>query len=202
MNALDKFNASTNITYELWHDGVPYDLNTLMQLTPDEHAEIVRRLGARRQQDWRDVDVYHAVGTPEALKFLQRCLTDRTAGTRIAAAERLQERGLMPDLDDFLANELRHVGIVDGMVVALRLAFKYPSETVKIALLEGSKSRKEVGPHYAAALCYITGVTNSDFEMSMRPFFLRFGDHNSAKDRAAAYLELCRMTGLDESRLK
>jgi O-acetyl-ADP-ribose deacetylase len=88
--AFDKFLASTSITYEMWHEGVPYYLEALRQLTADEQAEVVRRLGARWQQDWRDVEVYDAVGTPIALEALKTCLRDRTAGTRIAAAEKLR----------------------------------------------------------------------------------------------------------------
>ena len=194
-NAYERFMESTKGSYERWHEGIPYDLDALRQMTAAEQANVVRQLRSQPRQDWRDVEAFQIVATTEALEALHDCLGASSAEARLHAADKLHELGRMPTISDFVANELRRVVIVDGMVWALRLAVRFPTDQIKRTLLEEARRRPEVGVHYAATLCFITGVTKTDFDWSMRPFFLRFGEHNRPEDRARSS-ELSRMTGM------
>jgi hypothetical protein len=193
--AHERFWKSTAIGYMEWHDGIGYDLDALREMTAEERDEVVLSLRAK-PAGWREVEVYLAVATPDAKSALREALGSKSAETRLHAATSLHDLGEMTNLAGFVAAELATVTIADGMVVALRSAGRVPSDEVRRALLRGARDRPEVAVHYAAKLCFLSGAAKSSFDLSMRPFFLRFGAENSESDRRAAFEELCRMTGM------
>jgi hypothetical protein len=193
--AHERFWKSTAIGYMEWHDGIGYDLDALREMTAEERDEVVGSLRAK-PAGWRDVEVYRAVATPEAKSALRDALGSKSAETRLHAAASLHDLGEMTNLASFVAAELATVTIADGMVVALHSAGRVPCDQVRRALLRGARDRPEVAVHYAATLCFLSGVAKSSFDFSMRPFFLRFGPKSSEIDRRAAFGELCRMTGM------
>jgi hypothetical protein len=191
--AFERFWKSTSLTYDQWHDGIGYDVDALREMTAAERDEVVRKLPVRL---WQDVEALTAVATPEARSALRSALTSSSAEMRLRAGEALRSLGEAIDLESMVATELSRVTIVDGMVFALRLATMYPTAAVRLALLTEAGRRTEVGPHYAARLCYLTGVAKTHFDPAMRPFFLRFGERAAPADRRAAFEELCRLTGV------
>ena len=191
--AFERFWKSTSLTYDQWHDGVGYDVAALSEMTAAERDEVVRTLPVRV---WQDVEALTAVATPEARGALRSALRSSSAEMRLRAAEALRSLGEAVDLESMVATELSNATIVDGMVFALRLATIYPTAEVRHALLVEAGRRPEVGPHYGALLCYLTGVAKTHFDFAMRPFFLRLGEHASRSDRRAAFEQLCRMTGM------
>jgi hypothetical protein len=164
------------------------------EMTADERDEVVRKLPVRV---WQDIEALAAVATPEARNALRSAVSSRSAEIRLRTGEALRSLGEVIDLESMVAAELSNVTIVDGMVFALGLATIYPTAAVRRALLIEAEGRPEVGPHYAALLCYLAGVTKTHFDWAMRPFFLRFGEHSSSKDRRQAFEELCRLTGMN-----
>jgi len=194
-SAYDRFMQSTKIGYLEWHDGIGYDLDAFRALTASERDAVVQHLSGNNGPafDWRDIEVFQAATTPESIAALRRALQSSRADSRLHVAAALHAMGYLPDLGEIVARELDHVTILDGMVYALGLVGHALTPRIRDALLRGVRDRPEVGPHYAAKLCYLTGNASSDFDWTMRPFFLRFGEHSSRDERTRAYRELCEM---------
>jgi hypothetical protein len=194
-DAYHRFSHSTKIGYNEWHDGIPYDLDAFRALSSSERDMIVREFAANHGPafDWRDIEVFQAAATPESISALRAALQSARADSRLYAAAALHAIGDLPDLAAIVARELDYVTILDGQALALRLIGGKLTPAIREALLRGARDRPEVGPHYAAMLCYLVGKAASDFDWNMRPFFLRFGEHASRLDRAQAYRELCEL---------
>jgi hypothetical protein len=193
-SAWERFWESTHIGYEQWHEGIGYDLGALGEMTAEQREQVVADLRGR-PQGWREVEVYGAIATPAARSALHDALGS-DPDTRLHAAAALRDIGEDVDLAGIVAAELSRVTIGDGMVTALRLVERVPTREAKLVLLREALRRPEVGVHYAAELCFLTGVTSTSFDWDMRPFFLRFGEHAPESERQAAFEELCRLTGL------
>ena len=65
--AIERFRQSMHVTYEMWHDGIGYDLDALEAATVDERAAIEAQLVGRGITDWRDVEALVAIATDRAL---------------------------------------------------------------------------------------------------------------------------------------
>jgi hypothetical protein len=178
-----------------WHDGIGYDLQALREMTIAERDETVTALRAR-PQGWREVEVYAAVASPGATCALRDALLAPSADTRLHSAARLHELGLLDDLGSFVAKQLEQVSILDGLTTAQRLAALAPTDDVRRALLSEAHRRPDVAFHFATTLCALTGAGKFKPYSEMRPLLLRLGPANSNEDRARAFEELCRMTGM------
>jgi hypothetical protein len=155
-------------------------------------------------QTWREVEAlealqnYRDVDTELIASSLELTIQSPDRDTRIAAAEALHRQGQLPDFDKFLATEITELtGVGDGSVRALLLAEEFASERVKLALLYASKNCTSCSVHCAALLCFLCGKAAENFDWSMRPFFLEFGEHENSLKRTAAFEELCKLTGLE-----
>ena len=196
--AYERFMQSTKIGYIEWHDGIGYDMDAFRAMTADERDEVVRQLSLHSSPpfDWRDIEVFEAAGTTNAVAALRSALQSSSADSRLHAAVALHVMGQLDDLRAIVVRELDNVTIIDGMVFALGLLGSELTPQTRDALLHGALHRPEVGPHYAAKLCQLAGKTSSDFDWGLQPLFLRFGEHASSDDRTRAYRELCEMIGL------
>ena len=196
--AYERFMQSTKIGYIEWHDGIGYDMDAFRAMTPCERDEVVRQLSMHSSPpfDWRDIEVFEAAGTTNAVAALRSALQSPSADSRLHAAAALHAMGHLDDLRAVVVRELDSVTIIDGMVFALGFLGSELTPQIRDALLRGTLHRPEVGPHYAAKLCQLAGKTSSNFDLGLRPLFLRFGEHASPDERKRAYSELCEMIGL------
>jgi hypothetical protein len=109
----------------------------------------------------------------------------------------MRRQGRMPDLDAFLARQLRNLAYpANGLTRALRLAERHPTEAVKQALLWASYNCTECAPHCASLLLSLAGVGKDRSDVDLRPLLLKLGLHNSSFDRDAAFAELCRLAAM------
>jgi hypothetical protein len=194
-DAYVRFWQSTKIGYMEWHEGIGYDLEALRAMTPAERDQTVTALRAR-PQDWRDVEAYAAVASPDAIAALRDALLAPLADTRLRSGQRLHELGLLDDLGAFVAQELTRVSIVDGLTNALRLAVLVPTDEVRRTLLSETRRRPDVAFHLATTLCWLTGAWKLQPYAQMRKLFFRLGPANGDEDRTRAFEELCRLTGM------
>ncbi len=135
----------------------------------------------------------------DARDALRKALKASKVETRLHAAVALRDLGDMPDFVAFLAEQLAHVGSYNGLSYSLGL-IEESSPKIRDALLRGARDRPEVAPHFAAKLCQLAGRAKTDFDWEMRAFFLRFGEHSPAEDRAKAYKELLNMISAKDPR--
>ena len=66
-----------NIGYVEWHDGIGYDLEALVQLSPDERIAAEDILVARCDRDWRDIEALDCLGSERALAAMASVLNSK-----------------------------------------------------------------------------------------------------------------------------
>ena len=191
---------STNIGYMEWHEGIPYALDALEEMSQEELAQIESYLiEERRVSDWRDVEALAQIATPKAIDAIHDAANSKCRTTCLAAAEYLLSQGLMKDISRQIVGVLRNGEFGDGLAEAQRLAAQYPTQSVRDALFEGALYGKEGrGVHFAALLFFLYGKTEKEFDWKYRPFFLKFWTEKP-EERLALFKKLCNDIDVDYS---
>lgn len=173
-----RFEESTHLDYVRWHDGEPYDLAALAEMTDDERALVERDMIARLAGtgDWRDIEALAALQTPAAAAAIDKARRHRNPEVSrralevlaAASAGPIAEAG--PDPAQLDADIARAVG--QG---AIDLALEHRTPAVAKALLDLARLGNSVQRVNAAAmLLYVCGQAKEPFDWEQRPFFLRF----------------------------
>ena len=142
------------------------------------------------------VDALGQIDHPLANAAVEDASRDHlSVDARLAAAEALQARGRLPDLESVLTRELRMLNRPeDGLARALRLAEAHPTPTVRQALLWASWNQTDCAPECARLLLRLTGGMEAVEAFS--PTLPKLGLHNSYFDRKAAFDGLCQRLGM------
>lgn len=201
---MERFRRSMVIGYEEWHEGVPYELDALDELDAAERLEVEELLLARAAHDWRDVQALDRLGSERALNALEKALRVPDLNVRIEAAMCLAQRKSLsgPRLEELILEALDRATILNGMTKTLAFARKHLSATIVRKLLWCAEhGNDDVRVHAAALVHHLFRRAKSDFDWDKRPFYLRFAS-NDARERHAAYLELCQDIGVDPNALE
>ncbi len=197
--AYQRFLASTNIDYERWHDGVPYDLDALRELTGAERDAAEAWLVAHADRDWRDLEGLLALGTVRARAAVVGQLRGRSLEMRLSAARLLgPDPALAADREAAIVAGLGETAFGGGLKDALDLAVAEPTPAVIDALFRAAL-RTDSAVHAGAALAFLHGHAKEPFDMARRPFFLKLVDGDGGV-RRAAFEALCRECGVDPGR--
>ena len=193
--------ASTDIDYERWHDGVPYDLDALRELEGAERAETEAWLLARAGEDWRDLEGLLALGSERAREAVVEQMLHGSIRQRLEAAKRFPpDPAIEGDREAAIVQGLAESTILTGLSAAIGLAEAYPSPVVVDALFRAVlRPDLEIGVHAAALLAFLHGKAKEPFDWDRRPFFLQFHDADPNL-RRAAFEQLCRECGVDPAR--
>lgn len=199
--AYERFMASTDIDYERWHDGVPYDVDALADLRPDERPAVESWLLARAGNDWRDLEGLLALGTARGRAAVVHQLRHGTIEMRLAAARRLPEDpAIEADREQAIIDGLGTSTVMDGLTTALDLAEEHRTPKVMDALFRAAMRDDHVmAVHAAALLLFLHGRAKEEFDWDRRPFFLQFGD-DDPEVRRVAFEQLCHECGVDPAR--
>ena len=197
-SAFERFMASTDIDYERWHEGEPYDLEALTELRGDERTEIEAWLRGRAGIDWRDIEGLLAIGTSAARSAVIDQLRHGTIEMRLAAARRLPpDPAIESDRVAAIVVGLATATVLDGLTTALDLAVEHPDPTVRDALFRAAlRDDSTMAVHAAARLAFLYGNAKEPFDWDRRGFYLRFGVADAAL-RRVAFAELCAECGVD-----
>jgi hypothetical protein len=197
----DRFTRSLNIGYVEWHDGVPYDLESLARLTGKERDEAERLILARNAADWRDLQALDRLGSPAAIGALVTALDANRVEIRVAAAELLAARALLDEtrIEGIILAALDTMSITDGLTRTFRLAQAHPTPAVRRRLLSATvDGNEDIRVHAAALTHFLYGGSSSPFDWKHREFYLRFAS-GARHERLAAYADLCHMIGIDSA---
>jgi HEAT repeat protein len=193
---IDRFRESMVMNYERWHDGLGYDIELLDEMSETERKSIEALLIAN-VSNWRDLEALDRLGTPESLDAIAKARESSNTELRLAA----QQYGVKPTAEE------RESAILDGLAddgtlsKALDEAAENPTPKIIAALLKMARDRDGVaGYHAASTLYYVHGKMDSPYDMTHRPFFLRFSEPPSP-DRRLAFEELCRQLKIDPAHL-
>lgn len=178
------------------HDRRPTSgLDAVAELPDDEVEELIELL-VLEGMNGSAVEALGQIDHPRAQALVEEASRDRlSVDVRLAAAEALEARGHIPDLEPVLTREIRAlVRPTDGLRRALRLAEAFPTPAVKQALLWASWNATECAPECARLL--LTLVRGREAPESMSALLPKLGLHNSFFDRQAAFDALCREVGM------
>jgi hypothetical protein len=199
--SFQRFLASTEITYEQWHDGMGYDLGALAELEGRDRDEAERWLLARAGSDWRDIEGLLALGTAPARDAVVDQLRHGPIEQRLAAARRLPpDPAIEADREAAIVAGLAESTVMNGLTTALALAAEHRRPVVMDALFRATlRDDREMAVHAAALLAFLHGTAKEEFDWDRRQFFLQFADTDQAV-RQAAFQRLCRECGVDPAR--
>jgi hypothetical protein len=197
--AYDAFVKSMEMDYDKWHDGVGYDLGALSKLGPEERNKatslLIQRLGTGG--DWRELEALARIATPLALHAVKRAHETGPLQTRLYALRELLVVGERIDPDPLIAEAFAEGDLYGGLSTAIDLAAEYRRvgliPTLLARTMEGTA---EARIHAAALAWFLAGKSEEPFDMSERPFFLRFGEEDEGV-RRAAHAELTRRIGVE-----
>jgi hypothetical protein len=196
--AYEHFIASMPGIGAQWDEGHTYDLTSFKNMSKTERRLVVGMLTGR-DVTCREIAVFAEDDSPEALAALQSATQHHLSiETRLAAAEVLDKRGRMPEMEEFLARQIRLLYRPDqGLERALTLAKKHPSETIKQALLWASWNSTDCAPHCARLLLSLTGAVSEPLGPDHELMLSKLGRHSSHFERKAAFDQLCDLVRME-----
>jgi hypothetical protein len=184
------------IDYEKWHDGLPYDIDALTQVTPEEAEQLVDELVAKSSLDWRDVEALRMLGTPKALARVGvASKTQNDTGGVDALAHEIETGGWSDDAEKRLCEILEKAMVMSLSLDKLcALADAHPTPAVVAQVFRNARVAGDPATRYSfgAFLLYLTGHADNWYglENDLRPRLL---DLNSADYRtykaAVAWLQ-------------
>src|SRR4051812_46979642 len=93
--AYDRFRKSMGISYEQWHDGIGYDLDAFVSMTPAERDAIAAEICSRPTLDWRDMEILRVHNDPQSFDRLRHALAAGGLEERAYAISELIKTGRM-----------------------------------------------------------------------------------------------------------
>jgi hypothetical protein len=196
--AYKKFTESTNITYEQWHDGIGYDLDSLTKTTDEEKEALAATLAARLKRgraEWRDIEALIALKPPQMRDVLEAALPHAKPETKLHIARELAAMGASVKIDKIIARILQRGLYEEGLSLAIDLVPEYATPYLRNVLLDCARiGQPDVRVHAAALCLYLAGKAKEPFDWEHRPFFLEFGEEDP-KIRKRAFEELCQRIG-------
>jgi len=188
---IQRFEKSMNIDYEKWHEGLGYDLDAIKLVSATERKAIEQILIQHNPRDWRDIEALAQIDTLSARKTIKNAMKDPAPDVRIAVTRFAPNLVTNSERSQSLINALKSAELFGGLSQTLDDIEEYHPKEIKETLIKGLLSREgEVATLFAAMLFYIYGKADEPFDMTQRPFFLRFNTENKA-ERLDAFLELC-----------
>jgi hypothetical protein len=196
-NPLDRFLASMVMDYEMWHEGLSYDLAMLDKLAGEDLKVAELALINHSPLDWRDIEALARIDTPTARKAVVAGLRHADPAVRRAARKHAGDQEDPAEREQLLIRSLEHDDIFGGLSQSLDEVEDVHPPAVIDALFRGALKRDgEAAVHFAAMLYYLHGKAKAPFDWDHRPFFLRF--HSTDRgEREQAFRELCDTVGVD-----
>lgn len=203
-SAYNTFLKSTNIDYEKWHDGIPYDLEAYAQMTSSERDEVAGEMLVKDELDWRDMQVLAAHGKRESIDRLRHELAVGPVKSRAWALWTLIDHGHTPGSvpDTQLAHVLDAIDSTDDVMPALDLARAHAGPISKLSLMRGLLERPRVAFFYAEVLLQVCGLAGADaaFDPRFRPLLLRLLP-GPQPDREKAIAEVCKLLDINPAEI-
>lgn len=192
--AFRRFQASTNLDYDMWKEGTPYDLAALDEMSVEERDIIAGELAAKGNLDWRDVEALKRIATPYAKSRVQHAGLVQTDGGGAEAFADEAEADWNDEIERRFIEKLAAARLMESSTDRLyEIAAAHPTPAVRAALYELAVSGDESMRYsYGAALLYITGHAGNSYGLSNahRPHLLDLkGDTEAERAAAAAWLK-------------
>jgi hypothetical protein len=194
--AYQRFQDSTVMTYERWHDGLGYDLEALTEMTGAERNSVETDL-INNTTNWRDIEALAALNTATAKAHIRKHIDQGSSEVRLAAARALAgDKESDRAREDAIIHALQTAEPMNGLARALDMAAEHKSPRIVEAVLRCTlRPVPEVAVNAAGLIYYLFGKTTEPFDWDKRPFFLRFGEGGAEQRRAFA--DMCTELGIE-----
>lgn len=193
--AYKRFKRSTNIDYEAWREGAPYDISALAEVSAEEREALSTEICAKHKLDWRDVEALRALATPQSLERLAKAAREQADGGGGEAFLDEVAAGWTPEIEARFIEKLELVQSMSGALDRLyAIAEEHQTPAVMTQLLRNARIHSDPTVRYSMAgfLLELTGHidTRSTFDPAIRPNLLNLNssDYKSYK-AAVAWLE-------------
>ena len=194
---LQRFEASMNIGFEEWHDGIGYNLEAIRLASQAELDSIEQLLINHNPRDWRDIEALAEIHTKCARETIKEAIKDPNPVVRLAVTRFAPQLITDKERTQSVIYALQKVEIFNGFSKVLDEVERYHPEEVKEALIKGLLTRKGgIAVHFAAMLFYLFGAAKESFDWKQRPFFLRFKTEDG-EERVKVFRELCQKLKID-----
>jgi hypothetical protein len=191
LTPLQRFEASMQIGFEEWHDGIGYDIEAIRRVSQAERDTIEQILINHSPRDWRDIEALAKINTKCARKTIKEARKNPNPIIRIAVTRFAPDLITDNERSQSIIYALQKTEIFSGFSNVLDEVEKHHPQEVKEALIKGLLNRKgDVAVHFAAMLFYLFGEAKEPFDWKQRPFFLRFNTEDR-KERVEVFRELC-----------
>jgi hypothetical protein len=189
----ERFLESMKIDFDKWHDGIGYDLEALDEMSSEERISTESMIISRSPWDWRDMEALAQLDTPRSRECLRTASKGGDREVRLAVVQFGADVLTEGEITAILIEALENADLSTGLSQALDLVEDDHPKEVEDALIDGVMSRKgDVAYHFASMLLFIHGKIESPYDLSMRPFLLRFNTDDEV-ERSSAYEELIDM---------
>ena len=189
--SLQRFEASMQIGFEEWHDGIGYDIEAIRIASQTERDVIEQILINHSPRDWRDIEALVEFNTKCARQAIKEAIKDPNPIVRVAVTRFAPNLITDNERSQIITDALQSAEIFSGLSQVLLEVERYHPEEVKEALIKGLLNRKgDVAVHFAAMLFYLYGEAKEPFDWKQRPFFLRFNTKDR-KERIEVFREIC-----------
>ena len=115
----NRFISSMTVTYEMWHDGTGYDLETLKGLSSEEMAAVEKILNDHRPRDWRDIEALATIDSPRAKQEIESALKSADVQVRQQAQRSVDAEPSKRDRAPLLIQSLERDHLLEGLGAAL-----------------------------------------------------------------------------------
>jgi len=191
LTPLQRFEASMNLDFEKWHDGIGYDIEAIRIASQAERDAIEQILINHSPRDWRDIEALAEINTKCARETIKEAIKDPNPVVRVAVTRFAPDLVTDNERSQSIIDALQNTEIFSGLSQVLDEVERYHPEEVKEVLIKGLLNRKgDVAVLFAAMLFYLFGEAENPFDMKQRPFFLRFNTEDR-KERVEVFRELC-----------
>ncbi len=191
-DALRRFRASMILNFDVWHDGIPYDLDALMALPEAERSAIGCELAAKGELDWRDVQALERIGTPEALARIAAAAGAQADHGGASALRAAASDGWPREREDrFIALLEAARPMETSFDTLFDVAEAHPTPRVRAKLLElATGGAPETRYAFGAFLLYLHGQAEDWYGLDTehRPHLLGLSDSGAARAGAEAWL--------------
>lgn len=194
-STVDRFRAGMTVDYEMWHDGVGYELDLLMKATDADKAIILGLLVPPK--GWRDVEALAALDNADARVALHLTLQSGNAEVRAAVLRYAPAIAGAVERTETMLRALSHGQFFDDLTSVLDQVKEYHPPEIVNALFRGLLARPgDIATNYAGMLAFIYGKADSTFDWDLRPLFLKFNTDDGA-ERTQVLASFCAWLELD-----
>ncbi len=191
--AYRRFQASTQLDYDAWKEGTPYDVAAIDEMTDEERLLVEDELAAKGNLDWRDVEALKHLDTPKARDRIRDAGYAQTDGAGVEALSIDAAEGWSDEIEERFIRKLAQARLMQGAFDRLfTIADEHRTPKVREALFRlATTGHNDVRYACGAFLLYLSGHAGEWYGLDTkhRPNLLGLNGEEPEHTAAVAWLK-------------